>query len=126
MKALPFSFMIVGVLSVTVGMGWGIEMAITQDFLMHPAHAHLNLIGWVTFSIFAIFYHLVPKAAEGQLPRIHFVVALSGLVLIVPGIVLALLEQTLVLAKVGSVLTMVSMLMFLFIVMRKGRSTSLA
>ena len=36
-----------GVMFLVVGMIWGIEMGIRQDFSMAPAHAHFNLVGGV-------------------------------------------------------------------------------
>ena len=36
------------------GMGFGIFMGITQDFMLAPAHAHLNLLGFVTMFLSAL------------------------------------------------------------------------
>ncbi|MHB2166564.1 hypothetical protein [Alsobacter sp. R-9] len=59
MKASTLSFQ-AAVLLVLVGMGWGIAMAASGDHSTHPAHAHLNLLGWVSLFLFGIFYHLHP------------------------------------------------------------------
>src|SRR5437868_8442438 len=59
MKASSSSFQ-AAVLLVVVGMAWGIVMAISQDHSAMPAHAHLNLLGWVSLFLFGIFYHLHP------------------------------------------------------------------
>src|SRR5580692_3957162 len=48
------------VLLVIAGMLWGIVMGITEDHSTMPAHAHLNLLGWVSLFLFGIFYHLHP------------------------------------------------------------------
>ena len=90
MRGLPYYFMTLAVVSILIGMGWGIQMSVTMDHSMHPAHAHLNLIGWVGFAIFAFYYHLVPAAAGTVIAKVHFALAVVGLVLIVPGIVMAL------------------------------------
>ena len=47
MKASSLSFF-AAVIAVLVGMSWGIVMAISQDHSAMPAHAHLNLLGWVS------------------------------------------------------------------------------
>lgn len=120
MKGLSLCFFVLGVLSVLIGMAWGIQMSATQDHALAPAHAHLNLLGWVTFSIFAFYYHLVPEAAETVLAKAHFVLAVAGLVLIVPGIVFALQGTGETLAKLGSVLSALSMLVFGIVVVRQG------
>ena len=49
MKASSVSFP-AAVLAVIVGMIWGIVMAISRDHSAMPAHAHLNLLGWVSLS----------------------------------------------------------------------------
>ena len=38
------------------GMGLGIVMGISQDFTLAPAHAHLNLLGWVTMAIYGLYH----------------------------------------------------------------------
>ena len=121
MKGLSYWFFALGVLSVLIGMVWGIQMAATHDHLLSPAHAHLNLLGWVSFSIYAFFYHLVPNAAQGLLPKVHFALALVGLVVIVPGIAMAHMGVNEGVAAAGSILSLLSMLVFGVIVLRHGR-----
>ena len=121
MKGLSYWFFALGVLSVLIGMVWGIQMAATHDHLLSPAHAHLNLLGWVSFSIYAFFYHLVPNAAQGLLPKVHFALALVGLVVIVPGIAMAHTGVNEGIAAAGSILSLLSMLVFGVIVLRHGR-----
>ena len=125
MKSISFWFFILGVASVLIGMVWGIQMSATHDHLLSPAHAHLNLLGWVSFSIFAFYYHLVPDAAEGTLPQVHFTLAVSGLVLIVPGIAMAIQGQGETLAKLGSVLSVLNMLVFAAVVVRNRNAIAI-
>lgn len=60
MKASVLSFRM-AVLCLIAGMLWGLHMAIGQDHSAHPAHAHLNLLGWVCLFLFGIYYRLHPK-----------------------------------------------------------------
>lgn len=113
MKGISLAFLLVGLVSVTIGMMWGIQMAISGDHSTSPAHAHLNLIGFVVMSIAAFYYHNVPAAAQTMLAKIHLGVAVLGEVLIVPGIVLALKQNVEQLAAIGSILTLIAMLIFL-------------
>ena len=122
MKGLAFWFMALGVISALTGMGWGIYMAGTQDHGLSPAHGHLNLLGFVAFSIFAFYYHLIPGADVGRLPKVHFALSVVGLVVVVPGIVLAIQEVTEVLAASGSVISALGMLCFLVVVLRGAHS----
>lgn len=118
MKGLAFWFMVLGVISVLVGMGWGIHMASSGDHVMMPAHAHLNLMGFVSFAIFAFYYHMIPGADAGTLPKLHFVLSLLGLVIVVPGIALSIMQRTDALAAAGSVISTLGMLCFLVVVLR--------
>ena len=65
MKASTLSFP-AAVLFVIAGMVWGLVMAISQDHSAMPAHAHLNLLGWVSLFLFGIFYHLHPTIARSR------------------------------------------------------------
>lgn len=116
MKGVAFAFFTTAVVLVTIGMVWGIQMSATAEYTLAPAHAHLNLIGWATMGLFGLYYHVVPAAADKLLARIHYAVATAGVVIIVPGIVQALTEKGEALAKTGSVLTLLSMLIFLYTV----------
>ncbi|MBX9823195.1 MAG: hypothetical protein K2Y19_21540, partial [Afipia birgiae] len=60
MKASSLSFF-AAVIAVLIGMSWGIVMAISKDHSAMPAHAHLNLLGWVSLFLFGIFYRLHPS-----------------------------------------------------------------
>ncbi len=120
MKGVASWFFGTAALAVMIGMGWGIAMAATGDHSLAPAHAHLNLVGWVTMGLFGVYYHLVPAAA-GRLAQVHFGVALVGVALMVPGIAMAQTGGSEALAKGGSVLSILSMLIFLVTVFRHNR-----
>lgn len=118
MKGWAFSFMLLGIVSVLVGMGWGIHMSASGDHAMAPAHAHLNLIGWVGSAIFAMYYHTVPRAGEGMLPKIHFLLAAVTAAAMPVGIAQAVSQSGDALAKGASVLAIVTMLVFLTVVIK--------
>lgn len=118
MRDIAFVFLLAAGLCVKAGMLWGIRMAISQDNLLAPTHADLNLVGWTTLALFGSNYRLTPQAAQGLLPRLHAVLSIAGVVLIVPGIALAVTGGTPAIATVWSLLTLGSMLSFLFTVLR--------
>ena len=60
------------VLYLIAGIGLGLFMAASKDHSMMPVHAHLNLLGWVTLTLFGLFYRVVPAAAATLLARLHF------------------------------------------------------
>jgi len=45
-------------------MGFGIFMGATENFTLAMAHAHLNLIGWVTMALYGTFYALAREASQ--------------------------------------------------------------
>lgn len=124
MRSLPFVLFLAAGVCALIGMAWGIQMSASADHSMSPAHAHLNLLGWVSLALFGTFYHIVPAAGESLLAKVQAVVAVVGVVLIVPGIVMALNQAGETLAKLGSVITILSMLLFLVVVATKGRATA--
>jgi hypothetical protein len=64
MPRVSLWFFAVAPVYVLIGMGFGIFMGSTQDFTLAPAHAHLNLIGWVTMALYGTFYALAREASQ--------------------------------------------------------------
>ena len=120
MRNLPTLFFATGAVFVLIGMMWGIEMSITEDHTFAPAHAHLNLIGFVVMSLYGTFYALSPTAGKSRLAVIHYGLTTLAVIVMVPGIVMAISGQSLILAKVGSILALLSMSLYLFMVLRHG------
>ena len=58
------------ILFLIVGISIGIHMSISQNHNVIGAHAHINLLGWVTSAIFGGYYALNPAKAAGRLPLI--------------------------------------------------------
>ena len=104
------------VLFATGGMAYGIMMAASGNHTLAPAHAHNNLIGWVTLALYGTFYQLVPRAAEGWAARIQIALAIIGTLIIVPGIARALRHQGETMAQTGSLVTIAAMILFVVIV----------
>ena len=124
MQGTAFRFFATATVFVVFGMAWGIHMSATGDHLHAPAHAHLNLLGWVTMALFGVYYHLVPSAGASRLALIHYAVATLGVLLITPGIVMAIDGTGEALAKAGSVLSILSMLIFLWTVISTRAKTA--
>jgi hypothetical protein len=120
MRGIGFYFFLAAVLCVTLGMLWGIQMAISGDHALAPAHAHLNLVGWVTMGLFGVYYTLTPTAAASRLAKIHLGLAIAGVIVMVPGIAIVLTGGGEGMAAGGSMLTAASMLVFLYTVFKNG------
>jgi cbb3-type cytochrome oxidase subunit 1 len=118
MARISDRFLQLGVVAALVGMVMGTAMGATQDFTLAPAHAHLNLLGWVSMMIYGLFYRAVPSAAQGRLPLAQFWLATLGVIVFVPSLVLELMGRREASAglAVGSVLTVLSMVLFAVVV----------
>ena len=122
MKASSICFP-VAVLLVLVGMVWGIQMAMSQDHAAMPAHAHLNLLGWVSLFLFGIFYHLHPALDRSGLARAQVYTWIAGTIVLTVGVGLVHTGHEVgdPIAAVGSLVVLIGMLLFGWIVL-KGRS----
>ena len=72
MNTIPCWFLRLAVAYLVAGVSFGIFMAASNDHSMFPVHAHINLLGWVTMSLFGLFYLAFPQAAQTRLARVHF------------------------------------------------------
>ena len=120
MKNLPKLFFAAAALFALCGMIWGIQMSATHDHTLSPAHGHLNLIGFVMMAVFGTYYALTPEAGRSRTAGIHFLLNTATVLILTPGIALAISGQTEVLAQIGSVLAVLSMVMFAFVVFKYG------
>jgi len=106
------------------GVGLGIFMGIRQDFTLVPVHTHLNLIGFVTTFLSALYYRAVPEAAQLRLARYHAAVSVVGALLFPVGIACVVLGghdrfQPVVVA--GALTVLLGKLLFAVIVFRTTR-----
>jgi hypothetical protein len=65
-------FLRIAVLYLIGGILLGLYMAASGDHVMHPVHAHFNLLGFVLMTLFALFYRALPAAADTKLAKAHF------------------------------------------------------
>jgi cbb3-type cytochrome oxidase subunit 1 len=113
---LPNTCFILATVTVISGMCLGIYMGLSHDFTLAPAHAHANLLGWVSLFLFGLFYRTHPQAITrmARLQIAAFVVAYIAMVGGMAGVLLDV-ETLLPVAIMGSLLLVVSMLQFLLI-----------
>ena len=76
-----------------IGIGVGLHMSISQDHGAAGAHAHINLLGWVTSAVFGGYYALNPQKAEGWLSRTQCILYSLGLVVMLPALYMMLTGQ---------------------------------
>jgi hypothetical protein len=119
MKGIDALFLRIAVLYVIAGMALGIFMAISEDHTMMPAHAHMNLLGWVSMALYAGVYRIWPETAQSPLARWHFWLAnigTLGAVGGVAGIMAGYPESFGPVAGIGAFVSLASMLLFATIV----------
>lgn len=120
-------------LSVTIGltgMALGIFMGIRQDFALAPAHAHFNLLGFVTLFLSALYYRAFPEAATSRLASWQAGISALGAILFPVGIACVLIgghDRFEFFVAAGSLTVFVGMLLFTVIVYRTaGSGTGIA
>ena len=122
MKASSLSFQ-AAVLFVIAGMVWGLQMAITNDHAAFPAHAHLNLLGWVSLFLFGVYYHLYPSLDRNRAALVQVFVWIVGTAIMAIGVGLAHTGHEVgdPIAAVGSLFVLAAMLIFGWLVFRCER-----
>jgi hypothetical protein len=123
MKASSLSFQ-AAVVFVVAGMIWGIIMAISEDHSAMPAHAHLNLLGWVSLFLFGIYYRLHPSLEGAKSAITQVWVWIIGTIILTIGVGLAHTGHVIgdPIAAVGSMAVLLAMLLFGWLVFRGERA----
>ncbi len=109
-----------------VGISMGLTMAISQDHSAIGAHAHANLLGWVTMAIFGGYHALNPAKAERRIAMIQYFVYTTGVAVLVPALYLMLtgnpsLEPV---VAVASLIAFAGVLLFAVIIFSSGTAVT--
>lgn len=113
MRRIDLYFLLLATASLLVGVTLGIWMGIVHDFQFAPAHAHLNLVGWVSLALFGLAYRSYPALAESRIAGAHFVLASVGAIMFPIGIALSIAGVTVAVAIVGAFVWMGAVILFL-------------
>jgi len=100
-----------------IGIAIGISMSMSQNHNVIGAHAHINLLGWVTSALFGGYFALNPAKA-GRLAMIQYIIYTIGVVLMGGSLYLLLqgnagMEPV---VAVSSLITFAGVLLFAWIV----------
>jgi hypothetical protein len=101
-------------------MAMGIGMAMSQDHSIMPAHAHLNLLGWVSLFLFGIYYERRPNLDVSRIARVQVGLWVVGTVLLVIAVAAIHLGYTAAepLAGVASLIVLGAMLLFAYFIFK--------
>lgn len=102
MSRWPNLFFAAAALYILIGAHLGLYMALTHDFTLAPAHAHLNLVGWASLGIMGGFYALLGRDTPRRLMAANFVLSNLGVLCMVSALALILADVVPV-EKIGPV-----------------------
>jgi hypothetical protein len=122
MPRVSAAFFVTGALFLLIGMGWGLAMGASQNFALAPAHAHLNLLGWVTMAIYGTFYALTHASLSPRLAWINYICATLGVVIMIPALALFITTGNPALEAgigIGGLLNVIALLTFMLSAFRE-------
>ena len=128
MPRLAELFFKTAIVFLIVGIAIGLQMSISGVHNVTGAHAHINLLGWVTSAIFGAYYALNPRKAEGRLPMAHYGIYTAGVAVMIVGLYFLLQGNAAMepVVATGSIFTLVGVLSFAVVVFGKARAGSRA
>lgn len=86
MNGIARGFLVSAVVYGLLGMLLGLHMGITHNHGQMPTHAHIMVIGWVSFFLFGLYYLQFGKATSRTLSVIHFWMAQCAFIALVIGL----------------------------------------
>ena len=123
MPRVSAAFFATGVIAVLIGMAFGMYMGANEDFTLAQAHAHLNLVGWVTMALYGTFYALTRGTLSYWLAWPTYTISTVGVVVMITGLSLFLAhgnDKAYVPVMVpGEILTTLGMAVFALSVLRE-------
>ena len=110
-------FLIIGILM-------GLQMSISGEHNVIGAHAHTNLLGWVTMAIFGGYYALNPGKAESRIAAFHFWSYLGAVIVMSPSLYLLYLRYAVfeVPLAIASIVALLSVAAFALVVFAREES----
>ena len=112
MLRIDVSFLLMAVLCLLIGLMMGIGMGVAHDFQFAPVHAHLNLVGFVSLSVFGLAYKLYPALQRSRLAMPHLAASSLGALVFPFGIYLSISREFPAVAIVGSLIVFTGAALF--------------
>lgn len=121
-KAFFVSALVYGVIGILLGL----HMAMSKNHGQMPTHAHVLVIGWLSFAVFGLFYSAHGHAVPRLLAAAHFWLAQISLAALVVGLYLLYSGQTQYepVAAISSLGYAASFLVFVAVALRAMRAPS--
>jgi hypothetical protein len=124
MPSIAHVFFRTAVVWLGVGISLGMYMGVSGNHALIAAHAHINLLGWVSSALFGAMYTLGAAPASGRWPVAHYVIYSFGVLLFMSGLSLEDFGVTgfKLLVGLGASLVCTGVLIFAFIVFFSKKS----
>lgn len=121
MPVLSHNYFRIAVLFLIAGICVGLYMSMNENYTLTGAHAHINLVGWVTSAIFGIYYALNPAKAATKLANAQFWIFIVGAVIMCISLFLLLAGNAALMpvVAISSFITFAGVLVFAYIVWQK-------
>lgn len=111
-----------------LGISIGLHMSISGDHAATGAHAHANLLGWVTMAIFGGYHALNPQKAQRRLAMIQYAVYTFGVAVLIPSLYLMLSGNAAMepIVAVSSLIAFAGVLLFAVIIFSREEPAAAA
>lgn len=118
MPALAQLYFKTAIVFLIIGIAAGIHMSISGDHEVTGAHAHTNLLGWVTMALFGAYLTFVPEKARSRLARIQYGVYTLGVAVMMPSLYFMLRGNPALepLVAISSLVVLVGVLLFAVVI----------
>lgn len=124
MPTLAKMYFSVAICFLIAGILVGLHMSISHDHAAVGAHAHINLLGWVTMAIFGTYHALNPAGAQTALAKIQFYTYATGVIVMTPSLYMLVTGTPSMepVVAVSSIIVFIGVLMFAMIVLRTKKA----
>jgi hypothetical protein len=86
MRSIGKAFFATAVVYGALGMLLGLDMAMRHDHTELPTHAHIMVVGWLSFAVFGFFYLSLGASVPRWLARAHFWLAQASAAVMLVGL----------------------------------------
>ncbi|HVZ28328.1 MAG TPA: hypothetical protein VG798_06690 [Rhizomicrobium sp.] len=115
-------FIGIGFVLLLCGMAFGMWMGANETFQYADAHAHLNLLGFVLPTLYGLLHRSFPGLARSRLAWPQCIAHFLGVLIFIPGIVIATVGTTIAGAIVGSIIVFLATATFAYMFFTAGKS----
>lgn len=123
MPNLAHTYFRTAILFLIAGISIGIYMSVSGNHAVMGAHAHINLLGWVTSALFGAYLALNPAKAVGLLPRAQYLIYVLSVIVMGVSLYLMLAGNTAMtpIVAASSITAFIGVLLFAVIIFMPAR-----